>query len=410
MQLLQFIRPVYPWQRTLYITFIAQLITAIGFSSIFPFLPLYVQALGTHTSLSVEFLAGLVFSAQAFTMALTSPVWGALADRYGRKMMVERALFGGTVVTLLMGFVRTAEELVLLRAIQGLITGTVAANAALVAAAAPRERTGYAMGLLQVGLWAGVAVGPLIGGSLADAFGYRMAFVVTALLLALAGVLVWLGIEEKFEPSPESRQRGLSGLFSGWRLIVSAPGVGLTYGLEFLTGLGRIMLVPIMPLFMQLLLSDSSKLNTITGLVISVAAAMSTATAVYLGRLGDRIGHRRILLASALAAGLLYLPQSLVTQAWQLLILQGLTGAATGGIIPAIGALLAQYTHPGEEGRVYGLHNSLRAGSRAVAPLVGASIAFWFGFRGTFAATGLLFLAVTLLAVFWLPETAHQVD
>ena len=150
MPLFQALRPATSWQKTLYITLVAQLITAVGFSSIFPFLPLYVQALGSHTSLSVELLAGLVFSAQAVTMALASPIWGALADRYGRKMMVQRALFGGAVIMLLMGFVRTAEELVLLRAIQGLITGTVAANSALVAAATPRERTGYAMGL-QIG-------------------------------------------------------------------------------------------------------------------------------------------------------------------------------------------------------------------------------------------------------------------
>lgn len=178
------------WQRTLLIVFFAQLMTAVGFSSIFPFLPLYVESLGSTTNLSIEFLAGMVFSAQAITMMIASPFWGALADRYGRKLMVERSMFGGAVLLLLMAFVTSAEQLVVLRAIQGLITGTLAAANALIAAEVPRENTGYAMGLLQVGLGSGVALGPIIGGSIADAYGYSAAFFVTAALLLIAGITV----------------------------------------------------------------------------------------------------------------------------------------------------------------------------------------------------------------------------
>ncbi|MBN1668424.1 MAG: MFS transporter, partial [Anaerolineales bacterium] len=149
-----------PWRRTLYILFFAQLMVAVGFSSIFPFLPLYVDSLGSSYGLSLELLAGLVFSAQAFTMMLASPLWGALADRYGRKIMVVRSMFGGALVTLLMALVSSAEQLVALRALQGLITGTIAAASALQASVTPRRHLGYAMGLLQVGFGTGIAAGP----------------------------------------------------------------------------------------------------------------------------------------------------------------------------------------------------------------------------------------------------------
>ena len=135
------------WQRTLYIMFFAQMMTAVGFSSISPFLPLYVKDLGSVTGMSIELLAGLVYSAQAFTMMLASPIWGSLADRHGRKMMVERSLFGGAIILFVIAFSRSAEELIILRAIQGLITGTVAASSALIASIVPRDRMGYAMGL-----------------------------------------------------------------------------------------------------------------------------------------------------------------------------------------------------------------------------------------------------------------------
>src|SRR5512147_666148 len=167
--------------------FLAQLLTAVGFSSIFPFFPSYVHQLGSSFGWNLDMLSGLVFSAQAFTMMIASPVWGAVADRYGRKLMVERAMFGGTLILLAMAFVTSAEQLVLLRAVQGLVTGTVAAANALVASVTPREHSGYGMGLLQVGQGGGVALGPVIGGWVADQFGYAAAFYIPSVLLLLGG-------------------------------------------------------------------------------------------------------------------------------------------------------------------------------------------------------------------------------
>ncbi len=390
------------WKRTLYIMFFAQMIAAVGFSSVFPFLPLYVESLGTTTNLSTKLLAGLVFSAQAVTMAIASPFWGALADRYGRKLMVARAMFGGAVIILLMAFVRSAEELVLLRTVQGLISGTIGAANALVAATTPREHTGYAMGLLQVGMGGGLALGPLIGGTVADAAGYAAAFYVTAALLCMAGILVWLGVEEHFAPADTLTGKSVS-FMAKWRRILSAPGVSITYGLRFMCQLGRMMLAPIAPLFIQTLLTDTARVNTFTGLVVGVASATTTISAIYLGQLSDRIGHRRILATSAFLAALLYLPQSLVTTGWQLLVLQALAGVAMGGIVPTISALLARYTRLGEEGAVYGLDNSIVSGARAVAPLLGAGVAMWFGLRATFAATALIYLVAGILAALSLP-------
>jgi len=383
--------------------FVAQAITSTGFSSMFPFLPLYVKDLGATSNLSVEFLAGAVYSAQAFSMMLISPVWGYIADRYGRKIMVERALFGGAVILLLMAFVRSAEQLVLLRAIQGLITGTAAAANALVAGLVPRERTGYAMGLLQVGFGAGIALGPMLGGAIADAYGYSMTFYITASLLFCAGILVFAGVEEKFTPI-ERQGGGRVAFLDEWKHIISTSGVIITYSLRFLSQLGQMMIIPIAPLFIQTLLIDTSNLNTFTGLVIGAAAGTTTLSAVFLGRLGDRVGHRKVMITSTLIAAMLYLAQSLVSAGWQLLALQALVGVSLGGVIPTISALLAKLTRSGETGAVYGLDNSINAASRTVAPLLGSAIAIWFSMRATFFATGLIFLITALLAITKLPN------
>lgn len=393
------------WQKTLWIMFTAQFISAIGFSVFFPFLPLYVQELGSSTGTNLELLTGLVFSGQAVAMALIAPLWGTLADRYGRKLMVERAMFGSALVILLMAFARSAEDLVILRVMQGLITGTIAAANALVAAVTPRERMGYAMGVLQVGMWSGVAAGPLIGGLIADVFSYRAPFFLTAALLVLAGLLVWLGVQEApVTPRPAGSAR--RGIVGEWTSILAAPNVALVYTLRFLASMGQTMIVPFAPLFIQMLMADQSRVGTFTGLVIGLSSITGTATAISLGRLGDRIGHRPILVACALATGLFYVPQTFVQAPWQLLLLQALSGATMGGMMPAIAALLARYTRPGEEGSVYGIDSSVMAAARAGAPLVGALFVLGFGLRGVFAATALMFIAAALLAVLRLPQTA----
>jgi DHA1 family multidrug resistance protein-like MFS transporter len=397
------------WERTLYIMFFAQLMTAIGFSSIFPFLPLYVTELGSSTGASIELLSGLVFSAQALTMMLASPIWGSLADRYGRKLMVVRSTIGGSVLLLAMAYVQSAEQLVLLRGIQGAITGTLAASNALVAAIAPKERSGYAMGLLTVSVGSGVAIGPLIGGAVADLYGYGAAFYVTAAMLFLSGVLVMVGVEENFEPG-ENTNGSSNGVLATWLDLLKTKGLGIAYGIRFMSQLGRMMIVPITPLFVQELMGGTEGVNTVTGLVTGVYAGMLTVSSIYLGRLGDRIGHRRVVLVSVLLVAILYLPQSLVTESWQLLFLLALVGAAMGGVIPTLSALMAGFSSPGEAGLVYGLDNSVRAAARSIAPLIGSFVALWFGLRGAFIATGMIFILTWVLAAIRLPEPTALVE
>jgi DHA1 family multidrug resistance protein-like MFS transporter len=397
------------WRRTLYIMVFCQVITSIGFSSIFPFLPLYVKSLGSVTLIGTEILSGLVFSGQALTMMIASPIWGMLADRWGRKLMVERAMFGGAVILFMMAFVRSAEELVLLRAIQGLITGTIGAANALVASSVPRERSGFAMGLLQVGLGAGVGLGPLIGGAVADAYGYRAAFYVTGGLLAAAGIIVGIGVQEHFIP-PAKNDRPRAGFWREWRHILAAPGVAVTYGLRFMDSLSRMAFIPVLPLFALELMAGPTRVNSFTGLVIGAASAAAAVFSVFFGRLGDHAGgrgHRGIVIACALAGFLSFLLQVWVVSGWQFLALHLMAGIAHGGIVTGVTALLARYTQCGEEGAVYGLDNSINSGARALAPMIGVSIAMGLGLRAVFGAISLLYLSAAALALWRLPQAVN---
>ncbi len=392
------------WRKNLYILFGVQLMTTAGFSLVFPFLPLYIRELGIATRGSLEFWSGMVFSTQAFTMMLASPFWGVVADRYGRKPMLLRATLGGAILIILMGFVQNAEQLVALRTIQGFVTGVISSTNALVAATAPREKTGSALGLLMLSRWGGIALGPVIGGVLGDAFGYRESFIITGILLTLAGLAVLFWVEEDFRPSAKVKRASALG---GYRTLLAAPGMISLYTLSFLRSLGQMMIYPVAALFMIELMHSESGAATWTGLMIGSVAGASALSGVYLGRLGDRVGHERIMLASAIACALLYLPQPFVTTPWQLITLQALGGLAVGGLLSPMAALLNLWTPSGTQGATYGLENSVAAAGRTIAPLFAAAIAGWFSVRAVFGVTAVVYLLAALL-VLWMATHRQQ--
>ncbi|MEZ4613920.1 MAG: MFS transporter [Caldilineaceae bacterium] len=244
------------WRRNLYILFGVQLLTTAGFSLVFPFLPLYIRELGVATRGSLEFWSGMVFSTQAFTMMISSPFWGVIADRYGRKPMLLRATLGGAILITLMGFAQNAEQLVLLRTIQGFVTGVISSVNALVAATAPKEKTGSALGLLMLGRWGGIALGPVVGGVLGDAFGYRESFIITGVMLTIAGVAVLFWVHEEFTPVEKAKRPSMIG---GYRALLTAPGMIGLYSLSFLRSLGQMMIpLPSPPSFMIQLMHTES--------------------------------------------------------------------------------------------------------------------------------------------------------
>ena len=385
------------WRRNLYVLFMVQVLSVAGFSLVYPFMPLYVEELGISTRGSVAFWSGLVFSAQAVTMMVSSPIWGSVADRYGRKPMLIRATMGGAVMVALMGFAQSAEQLVLIRTFQGLLTGIVSATSAMVAATVPKEKSGESLGLIQTGLWVGAAVGPLIGGVVSEAFGYRASFWFTGGALALAGVAVIVWVREDFEPPPAEKRVKF---WASYRNLLRAPDMSSLYWVSFLQSVGRSVTMPLLAFFFVELLSSSDGAAVLSGLSIGAKAAIGSLSAVYFGRLSDRIGHEKVLTAGAAFAILVYFCSTFVTSAWQLLFLQGLIGVSAGAIMPATSALLNLRTPQGAHGATFGLSNSVSAAGRMVAPMLGAAVFPLIGMQGVFGVVTLVYVVLALAALY----------
>ena len=244
-----------------------------------------------------------------------------------------------------------------------------------------------------------------MGGIIADHFGYNIPYLLTGVLLAASGLVVLFGVSENFSDSKESVKFDAMSLARGWKDILGTSGVGLALIIRFLSGLARTIIVPIAPLFVvSLIARESATSNTYAGLFMAVSAAASTIGAVYLGNLGDRISHRKVLFYCSTAAAVFYVPQALVADVWQLLILQALAGFAAGGLVAAPSALLSRYAGTERAGAIYGLENSVMSGSRAAAPLFGATVALMLGMRGTFLASAVVFALIALIVWRLLPQ------
>jgi DHA1 family multidrug resistance protein-like MFS transporter len=396
------------WKRNLYIIWVAELVAIAGFGVMGSFLPYYVQDLGVTDLQQVELWSGALFAAHAVTMTIFSPIWGSLADRYGRKIMVERAMFGGAVVLAAMGFVQNVQQLVLLRAVQGCLTGTVTAAMTLVASSAPRERSGYALGLLQTAVWGGASIGPLLGGVIADSWGYRAAFWVTGGLLLVAGVTVWRYIEEEFAPPVRSQDSPDGGFWYGLGVVVHDRSLLSLFSIRFIVRTATRLMGPILPLFIQSLAPMATRIASLAGLVSGASAATSAVGAVTLGRASDRIGYRRVLVACTVGVAVVFVPQFFVTTPWQLLLLQAAMGLVMSGVLASISALMANLAPEGRQGAVYGVDASVVSMANAVGPMLGASVAASFGLRAPFLlAAGAFFLAAGL-AWAWVPRPAVE--
>jgi DHA1 family multidrug resistance protein-like MFS transporter len=387
------------WQRNLYTLWVAELVAIAGFTVVLPFLPYYVQELGVTELEQVEFWSGLLFASKAVAMAIFSPVWGSIADRYGRKLMVERAMFGGAVVMGAMGFVRNVQQLVVLLALQGCLTGTIAAATTLVASSVPRRRSGRALGLLQMATYSGASAGPLLGGLVADHFGYRAAFVVTGALLFLAGMTVAIFVHEEFEPPQRKAGSRKGDFWLGVRAVFRSRELLVVLGIELIMRLGTKIMGPLLPLFVQTLVPSEARVASLVGLITGLGAATSAVGAVLLGRASDRFGYRTVLLTCALGMAVVYVPQFFVTTPTQLLILQAATGAAMGGGLAAMGALLANLSPEGRQGAVYGLDWSAVSVANGLGPMIGVAVAVGLGLRASFLfAAGIYGLAALVVA------------
>lgn len=381
------------WKRNLYISWIGCFFTGASFSLVMPFIPLYIEELGAPMS-QVPLFSGLAISMTALAAALVAPIWGSLADRKGRRLMMIRAAAGMTFTMGALAFVPNVYWLLIMRFLTGVLSGYIPNATALIAYQAPREKSGWAIGTLATGAIAGNLIGPLMGGVLAELLGMKNVFIITGIILFVTLLLTIFFVKEKFEPVEKKD------LMSTKEVLSQSSRRSVLFGL-FLTSLilqlGMTSISPILTLYIRELSTDIGNLLFVSGLIVSVAGVSAIISSPYLGRLGDKIGNHKILLLGLVFSLVCFIPMGFVQAPWQLGVLRFLLGFSTGALMPSINTLISKITPPEGVSRIFGYNQMFNNFGQVLGPLVGSAVAQGFGYSAVFFATaGFVFLNILI--------------
>ena len=376
------------WRRNLFVCFAGSFSTLVAMTLLLPFLPLYVEQLGAVGHAAIVQWSGIAFGATFFAAALVAPLWGRLGDRYGRKVMLVRASFGMAICMSLTGMVQTVWQLVLLRLLIGFAGGYSSGSTILVAMQTPKERSGWALGVLSAGITAGSLVGPLLGGALPPLIGIRATFLIAGGVIFLAALATTFLIKEMPRPpvqaKPKEKPKG------GWAQIPDKRPVVAMLATGMLFTFANMSIEPIITVYVQQLVADASRVTLVSGVVMSAAALGAILSASRLGKLADRIGHWNVIVASLAVSALLLIPQAFVTESWQLVGLRFLMGLVLGGLLPCITSVIRHNVPDGVGGNVLGLAISAQYVGQVAGPLLGGFVGGHFGMRAVFLGTSVL--------------------
>lgn len=383
-------RPRETWEKNLFVLWFSVFVTGMAFSEIMPFMSLYVDTLGQFTKGQLNLYAGLIFSVTYLVSAIVSPIWGKMADRYGRKPMILRASLGMALIIGAMGLVTNIWELFILRFIQGIFSGYVSNANALIATETPKEKSGMALGTLMAGLTGGNLLGPLLGGFLASTFSYRITFIITGILLLLVFIFSLLFVHERdFKPVAKKKLASAKGVIKVLKDPQMIFGMLLTTLIIQATNNS---ITPIISLYVRELMHHSGDVTLVSGIVAAVPGIATMLAAPKLGQLGDRIGTERILTIGFILAICFFIPTAFITNVWELGILRFLIGISDAAMIPQVQTLLAKNTPIEVTGRIFSWNQSFQNLGNVVGPLLGAVVSGFFDYSGVFIATALLVL------------------
>ena len=382
------------WRVTLYTMWVAQLFAMIGFAFVMPFMPFYIRELGVTDPRLVPIWAGLLVTGSGVMMSLAAPVWGWVADRHGRKLMVQRAMFGGALILSLMAGVHNVRQLLVLRTLQGAVTGTVAATVALISTVVPRAYMGFSLGLIQMSVFVGGSLGPLLGGAAAEKLGYRLPFVITGGMLFIGGVLVLFGAKERFTRPSKDEQAKAGSI----REVLQTPGVVMLLSVFTLMNLSGSFVGPIFPLFVEKVVGQPGRAASATGLILAVTGVTSALAALVVGRMSDRLGHKPVLVVCTAFTGLMCLPQAAAQSVGQLLVMRAIFGLGAGGMVPAMNAMVTTLVPRTRLGQAYGITTTASSLGWSVGPIIGGWAASALGLRVPFVLMGVSLLVLAAIA------------
>ena len=391
-----------PWRRNQLAVTAVVFVVFTGFAFVLPFLPLYVRELGVRGEEDVARWAGVLIGVAPLLAGLLAPVWGRLADRYGQKKMAVRALVSYVALLALSAAVTSVGQLFVLRAGIGLFGGIGPLGLAMATAGAPREHTGRAVGAVQSAQILSAAVGPLLGGLLADTIGIRFTFLVTAAACALALVLLLVFYED---PPRAALAPGAPPPRASFAHVLALPHVASLLAILFLVNFVGRSFTPILPLHLQHLGVSPSRLAFATGVLISLYSVAAALSASALGRASRRFAPRGLLVGSLLAGAAVVWPMAHVDGFEAMLALAVLLGLASGGALTLCYTIGGLVVDGGARATAFGFFSAAALFGGAVSPSVAGLLVSW-DLKAIYSVDAAIFAALAFALLVATPPPA----
>ncbi|AWX96517.1 MFS transporter [Streptococcus suis] len=361
------------------VAWLGNFLTGTSFTLVMPFISVFVEELGVGPG-QVEYYAGLAVSVNALAAALMAPIWGSLADRYGRKPMMVRAAFAMIFTMGGMAFVPNVFWLLALRVLNGVFTGYIPNATALIASQVPKDKTGYALGTLSTGAVAGNLIGPTLGGILAEMFGVHTVFLLVGLLYAIVVLLTVFYIREDFVPVKKGEEMSVKEVFEQVKDRQMLVGLFVTSMIIIAAAQA---VVPILTLYVRHL-GQTDNLLFVAGFIISLPGMASLVTSGYLGKIGDRIGNHRLLLIALTYSLLINVFCVFAENPFQLGLLRFMYGFGTGALLPSVNSLLTKLTPKEGISRIFSYNQLFNNLGSVVGPMMGSAVAAHMGYDWVF--------------------------
>jgi len=391
------------WRYTLWAMVGIQFVNTMANSVLTPIMPLFLPELGVRTESGIDIWAGVLSGITSFVAAFASPLWGSLADRHGRKLMLLRSSLAIGLFTALMGVAGNVWQFFAFRALMGVFAGFSSAAIALVASQVPEGRLGYSLGWLSTGQLVGSLIGPIIGGMLADMTGsYRIPFYCTSATIFLSMALVWFTVREDFV-RPQIGRAGRSTV-SGLVALVTAPALLALFFVLMMAQFGVRTVQPVVTLYVQEMVGLRPDIATLAGIAFSITGLANVISAPFLGNRSDQIGYRRVLLICLLGGTLMTLPQAFTGNYWLFTAERFGVGLFIGGLLPTANAMVGRLVARADRGAVYGMTSSAMFMGNSLGPLMGGAIAASFGLRWVFLLTAAVMAANLARVYYRVPE------
>ena len=380
------------WKRNLWLLWLSQLLGFMGYSAALPFIPLFMkQKYNIIDDKELGLYVSAFYFITTFALALVSPIWGIIADRYGRKLMLVRAFFGNAVVFPLLAFAPTIGILLVFRAIASVFSGSINAAQTLIVSNTPEEHQGYALGVFSTSVWCGNMMGLVFGGVTSHIFTYQTSFIACGVLYFIGGIMT-LWVHENFSPVKKERQSK----FSQFK-VLSKAGI-IVAGLFVMVGILRNIETPFLPLKVVEIVGEN-KAGLMTGILGACAAAGGVISGFLLGKLADRMRPLQLMLPVLALSGAMLAGQGASKAMWLLMLCRFLAFVAAGGIEPILQVILSRVTPQENRGGAFGMAMTARMFGIMLSSVIGGFIQQIWNVNGVFIAGGILFAALIPLVV-----------